>query len=199
MWDQRYDREDYLFGTEPSRFLRAEADRLTPGLKALAVADGEGRNSVFMAERGLRVIAMDSSPVGLAKARRLAAERGVEVDFREADLRAWDWEPAAFDLVAAIFIQFAEPAFRDAIFAGMVRTLKPGGLLLLHGYTPEQIAHGTGGPRAVENLYTEEMLRAAFSSLEILRLESYEAEIREGEGHAGLSALVDLVARKPLA
>lgn len=197
MWDERYATQDYVFGTEPSGFLVRHSGLLTPGAKALAVADGEGRNSVFMAEKGLHVTAMDSSEKGLDKARRLAVERKVAVDFRLADLKTWTWEPEAYDAVAAIFIQFAAPDFREEIFDGIERTLKPGGLLLLHGYTPRQLAYGTGGPSAVENLYEPDMLAKRFGSWEFLRLEEYTAELDEGAGHSGTSALVDLIARKP--
>jgi SAM-dependent methyltransferase len=140
---------------------------------------------------------MDSSEKGLEKARRLAAEKEVAVDFRLADLKSWPWEPDAYDVVAAIFIQFAAPEFREEIFDGIERTLKPGGLLLLHGYTPRQLAYGTGGPSAVENLYEPDMLRQRFGSWDILRLEEYTAELAEGAGHSGTSALIDLIARKP--
>lgn len=197
MWDKRFDTPDYLFGTEPADFLKRNADLLTPGQTVLAVADGEGRNSVFLASRGLHVTAMDNSTVGLEKARRLARERNVEVDFRLADLDAWPWTPEAYDVVAAIFIQFADPDFRARIFDGIERTLKPGGLLLLHGYTPEQIAFGTGGPPYPENLYTREMLQTRFGDWDILRLEAYEADLDEGPGHSGRSALIDLIARRP--
>jgi cyclopropane fatty-acyl-phospholipid synthase-like methyltransferase len=198
MWDQRFDRDDYLYGTEPSQFLVAQTDLLQPGLQALAVADGEGRNAVYMAELGLKVTAMDSSQVALAKAHKLALARSVQIDFQQADLQHWRWSPEAYDLVAAIFIQFAEPALRADIFAGMQQTLAPGGWLLLHGFTPDQLNHGTGGPPCAELLYTPELLREAFAGLEILRLETYELELQEGDGHAGHSALIDLVARKPL-
>ncbi|MDE2586228.1 MAG: class I SAM-dependent methyltransferase, partial [Betaproteobacteria bacterium] len=110
---------------------------------------------------------------------------------------AWEWPEAAYDLVVAMFIQFAGPAERDVLFAGMQRALKPGGHLLLHGYTPKQLEYRTGGPGAVENLYTPEMLRAAFSGLEIEELREYEADLAEGQAHRGISALIDLVARKP--
>ncbi|WP_462321992.1 SAM-dependent methyltransferase [Halochromatium sp.] len=198
MWDQRFDRDDYLYGTEPSQFLVAQSDLLQPGLRALTVADGEGRNAVYMAERGLKVTAMDSSQVALDKAHKLASARSVQVDFQHADLQHWPWSPEAYDLVAAIFIQFAEPALRADIFAGMQQTLAPGGWLLLHGFTPDQLNYGTGGPPCAELLYTPELLRDAFTGLEILRLEAYELELQEGDGHAGHSALIDLVARKPL-
>ncbi|MGG7644513.1 SAM-dependent methyltransferase [Rhodovulum sp. YNF3179] len=197
MWNDRYDRPDYLFGTAPAVFLTEQAEWLRPGLRALAVADGEGRNSVYMAGQGLDVVAFDAAEVGLDKARRLAAARGVTVDFRLSDIESWDWDAAPYDLVVAIFIQFADPALRARIFEGMTRALAPGGVLLLHGYRPEQVDYGTGGPPLRENMYTEEMLRVAFADLEILRLESYDREVQEGEGHSGMSALIDLVARKP--
>lgn len=197
MWDERFDRPDYLFGTEPAAFLCTQAHLLEPGARALAVADGEGRNSVFLAERGLAVTAMDASPVGVEKARRLAAARGVEVDFRVADIANWDWSAESYDIVAAIFIQFAGPDLRTRIFAGLRKAVRPGGLLMLHGYRPEQLAYGTGGPPHAENMYTETMLREAFGDWQILRLAAHDTEIVEGEGHAGMSALIDLVARRP--
>jgi SAM-dependent methyltransferase len=197
MWNDRYDRPDYLFGTEPAAFLTAEAHRLPAGARVLAVADGEGRNSVWLAGQGHRVTAMDSSDVGLAKARRLADARGVAVDFRLADIDAWDWAPDAWDAVVAVFIQFAGPAMRRRIFEGIRRTLRPGGVLLLHGYAPRQVDYGTGGPPSRENMYTVPMLEQAFAGWEFLRLADYDAEIDEGAGHSGRSALVDLVARRP--
>jgi cyclopropane fatty-acyl-phospholipid synthase-like methyltransferase len=194
MWDERYAGEDYLFGTEPADFLVAHAHLLEPGCRVLAVADGEGRNSVFLAERGLDVVAMDASEVGVAKARALAAERGVSVEFRVADVMSWDWTPNAYDAVVAIFIQFLTPQQRPAVFAGMQRTLRPGGRLLLHGYRPEQVALGTGGPPDPAHMYTEALLRDAFAGMDIERLESYDAVIEEGTGHSGRSALIDLIA-----
>jgi len=197
MWNERYDRQEYLFGTEPNAFLASCADLLVPGQSALAVADGEGRNSVWLASRGLAVTAFDASTVGLEKARRLADQRQVTVDYCEAAVEDWDWTPAHFDVVAAIFIQFAGPDLRSRIFAGMKRTVKPGGLILMQGYRPEQLAYGTGGPKEPENLYTRALLEEAFADFEILRLEEHDSEVREGPGHAGLSALIDLVARRP--
>jgi SAM-dependent methyltransferase len=134
--------------------------------------------------------------VALAKARKLAAERGVTLRTEEADLATWRWPEAGFDLVVAIFIQFAAPALRERIFAGLKRALRPGGLLLLQGYRPKQLEYKTGGPPLVENLYTEELLRAAFADLEIVSLRSHDDVIHEGTGHDGMSALIDLVARK---
>ncbi len=196
MWNERYSKAGYLFGTEPAQFLRDHAGYLTAGAKVLAVADGEGRNSVFMAQNGLDVVAMDGSYIAIEKARALAMARDVKVDFVEADIAHWDWAEGQYDLVVAVFIQFVGPEQRDQIFAGMKRTLKPGGVLMLHGYTPEQIELGTGGPPQIENMYTVEMLQKAFSDFEVRELRAYERHVDEGEGHSGTSALIDLVARK---
>lgn len=198
LWDDRYRTDEFVFGSAPAQFLTGLTDLFEPGASALVVADGEGRNSVYLAERGLDVTAMDVSQVGVDKARGLAADRGVSVGYRIADVLAWEWEPDAYDLVVAVFIQFLSPEQRERVFAGMCRTLKPGGRLLLHGYRPEQLAYGTGGPPIAEHLYTEELLRGAFADLEIERLAAYDIELDEGPGHAGMSALIDLAARKPL-
>jgi 2-polyprenyl-3-methyl-5-hydroxy-6-metoxy-1,4-benzoquinol methylase len=195
-WNERFAREGYVFGTSPNEFLKRETHRLAPGQSVLAVADGEGRNSVWLAKNGLRVDAVDGSSVAIEKARRLAGMEGVSIAFEEADLETWTWPRSTYDAVIAIFIQFAGPALRAHIFEGMKKALKPDGLLLMEGYRPEQIAYGTGGPRIAENLYDEPMLQRAFAEMEILHLLSYDAEIHEGEGHSGRSALIDLVARK---
>jgi SAM-dependent methyltransferase len=197
MWDQRYATTEYVFGTEPAAFLPRFRDLLEPGAETLVVADGEGRNSVYLAEQGLHVTAMDVSDIGVEKARNLAAARGVTVDFKVADILTWDWVPDAYDLVVAVFIQFLDPQQRATVFEGIHRTLRPGGRLLLHGYRPEQIRYGTGGPRVPSHLYDEALLADAFSDLTIEVLRSYDAHLEEGAGHAGMSALVDLVATKP--
>ncbi len=196
MWDDRYSTDEYVFGTAPAAFLTRHADVLEPGNSTLVVADGEGRNSVFLAERGLDVTAMDVSEVGVDKARRLAAERGVTVDLLVADILEWEWTPDAFDLVVAVFIQFLDPQQRAVVFDGMQRTLRPGGRLMLHGYRPEQIGYATGGPSDPAHLYDEQLLRDAFADMDIEVLESYDAELTEGAGHAGMSALIDLIATK---
>ena len=165
----------------------------------LCVADGEGRNSVWLARRGHRVDAFDIAELGVRKARNLARGAGVEVNFAVADGDALQWPAMLYDAVVAIFIQFADPAMRGRLFERMVHTLKPGGVLVLQGYTPKQLEYKTGGPPFVENLYTEPMLRTAFAALEILDLREYEAELTEGTQHSGRSALIGLVARKPLA
>lgn len=196
VWDERYAGEAYHFGTEPNAFLATQRDLLRPGMRCLAVADGEGRNGVWLAEQGVAVHAVDSSPVALEKARKLAVQRGVSVEFELADLAQWDCGVARYDMVVGIFIQFAPPGLREAIFERLKQCLKPGGLLLLHGYTPRQLGYKTGGPSQIENLYTESLLRDAFADMEILQLKEYDAVIHEGTGHDGMSALIDLVARK---
>lgn len=196
-WDSVYADEAYVFGTEPNRFLLAQKDRLKPGQQALALADGEGRNGVWLAEQGLDVTSVDFSPIAQAKARRLAEARGVMIRFHEADLEHWDWVEARYDLIAAIFIQFAGPDTRARLFARMKQALKPDGLLILQGYTPRQLDYGTGGPSKAENMYTEPMLREAFADMEILHLQEHDEFIAEGYKHHGMSALIDLVARKP--
>jgi len=196
-WNERFADPGYIFGTAPNRFLEAEAGRLPPAARVLDVACGEGRNAVWLAARGHDVVGLDISPLALEKARRLAAERGVTVRFEEADLRTFEWGEGEFDAIVCIFIQFAAPAVRARLFEGFARALKPGGLLLLQGYTPKQLEFKTGGPGTLENLYTPEMLREAFAAWQIERLEAYEMELAEGTKHVGMSALVDLVARRP--
>lgn len=196
MWNERFAADDYVFGKEPNAFLVRQRDRFAPGMKVLAVADGEGRNGVWLAEQGLDVLSMDGSQVALDKAEKLAKERNVPLRTQCADWREWAWPEEAFDAVVAIFIQFTGPEDRALMFERMKRALKPGGLLFLHGYRPEQLAYGTGGPKAVENLYTEPMLREAFADMQILEMRAYDAAIEEGTGHRGMSALIDLVARK---
>ena len=195
-WNARFAADGFVFGTEPNVFLASQRGRLAPGMSALCVADGEGRNSVWLAKQGLEVTAFDFSPVGLAKAMKLAQQNGVEVDYRQADVNEWDWDAARYDVVVAIFIQFVSPAQRSRMFEGMIRALKPGGLLILQGYRPEQLRYATGGPKRVENLYTEPLLREGFAALEIVHLASHDEVVDEGAGHKGMSALIDLVAQR---
>jgi len=196
-WNARFAGPEFHFGRVPNAFLAREAARLARGQSVLCVADGEGRNGVFLAARGLDVTAFDIAANGVAKARALAAEQGVHIDVREADIRDWDWDARTYDAVVAIFIQFLTPAERPAVFRGMQQAVAPGGLLLLEGYRPEQVGFRTGGPGNTQHLYTREWLEATFRGWTTLRLDAYDAEINEGHGHAGMSALIDLVARKP--
>jgi SAM-dependent methyltransferase len=195
-WDARFAAADYIFGKEPNVWLAQHSDLLIPGGSALAVADGEGRNSVWLAQRGMQVDAFDISPVGVDKARQLASAVGVDVNFSVSDCDDWRWSSNHYDVVAAIFIQFADPLTRKRLFNRMVESLKPGGVLLLQGYTPKQLDYKTGGPPLVDHLYTEELLRAEFSGMDIIELTSYDDVLREGTQHSGQSALIGLVAKK---
>ena len=194
-WNARYASEDYVFGRAPNAFLVREVNRLPRAARILCVADGEGRNGVWLAQLGFDVHAIDISEVGLAKAQLLAAEAKVSIQFELADVLAWAWPTAAYDAVVATFIQFAGPPDRSRLFSMMRLALKPGGLLLLHGYRPEQVALGTGGPPQIENMYVEPLLRAEFRDMKIEYLHAYDAVLEEGAGHRGPSALIDFVAR----
>lgn len=197
-WNRRYAAEEFVFGTRPNAFLAAQRDRLLPGMRALCVADGEGRNSAWLAKQGLVVTAFDFSPAGLAKARRLAERCGVQVDYRLSDVADWDWDAAPqYDVVVGIFVQFASPPERQRMFEGMKRALSPGGILILQGYRPEQIEYATGGPKRRENMYDEALLRESFADLEILHLVAHDDLVDEGAGHSGMSALIDMVGRRP--
>lgn len=198
-WSARYRDvgDDYLFGTAPNKFLASQAGLFGPGMRVLSVADGEGRNAVWLAEQGCEVSATEISRVAQEKCAKLAHGRHVAVNLVQADILNWTWPQAEFDAVVGIFIQFATPGERPRLFDGMKGAVKPGGLLLLQGYTPKQLDYKTGGPSAVENLYTGALLREAFADWEVILLREHEDVIEEGSAHAGRSALIDLVARKP--
>lgn len=196
LWDERYAIDDYFYGTRANDFLVSQSALLTSGQSCLAAADGEGRNGVWLAEQGLQVRSVDHSEVARVKAQKLARERQVSIDFEQADLLQWNWGEDRFDIVVAIFVQFVSGVQRDFLFEQMQHCLKPGGLLLIQGYTPRQLDFKTGGPSQLENLYTEEMLRNAFSKLDIVHLREHDDVIREGVGHNGMSALIDFVGRK---
>lgn len=197
-WQTRFSAPGYLFGKEPNAFVKRNADLIKSkaGGRALSIADGEGRNGVFIAECGLNVLSLDFSPTAQEKARQLAAERGVKIQTEIADLATWKWPTEAFDLIAGIFFQFTPPELRTKVFANIKKALKPGGILLIEGYGPKQLEYKTGGPSQIENLYTPQLLRDAFADLSNIDVKEYDAEVDEGAGHAGMSALVDLVGRK---
>ena len=196
-WDARFGGPEFLFGTAPNAYLASQRALLATGKTALAVADGEGRNSVWLAQQGLLVDAFDISPVGVAKADELARRAGVSVNLHVCDCDCWVWQPEAYDVVAAVFVQFAGPEMRRRLFAGMVSTLKPGGYLIVQGYTPKQLDYKTGGPGLLDHLYTGDTMREAFAALEIVELREYDSVLGEGTQHVGPSALLGMVARKP--
>jgi SAM-dependent methyltransferase len=195
-WNARFARDDYLFGEEPNAFLRKHAHWIKPAGSVLCVADGEGRNSVWLAEQGHQVTSFDFAPNALAKAKRLAQSRHVSVDQQLGDAYSWPWSVRPYDALVAVFIQFLPPHRRDDAFAGMMSAIKPGGVFLLEGYRPEQVDYRTGGPPKREHMYTREWLERTFSGWKMLVLDDYDAEIHEGHAHDGMSALIDLVAKK---
>jgi SAM-dependent methyltransferase len=196
-WQERYATDEYRFGTAPNVFLASQAKLLPKSGKALAVADGEGRNGVWLAEQGLDVVSLDFSPAAQTKARALAAERGVKVAFIEADVHAWDYPQSAFDVVVEIFAQFSPPAQRAIKWRCMRRALKSGGVLIVQGYTPKQLQFGTGGPKQLDHLYTRTMLEREFGDFRDLQMVEEEREMHEGASHAGMSAVIGLTATKP--
>lgn len=207
-WDARFAKDGYLFGTDPNAFLVSEFHRIAPAGLVLAVADGEGRNGVWLAQQGFRVHAIDASSVAIEKAKSLARSRGVAIAteftsiqsgsifFEQVDVLNWAWPIEQYDAVVAIFIQFASPAVRGRLFADMSAAIKLEGILLMEGYHRRQLGYGTGGPSALEQLYDTALLRDAFADLDLVVLRDYDQEIDEGHGHKGTSALVDLVAHK---
>ena len=198
-WNERYRAsDDYLFGKAPNAFLERQRARFKPNMTVLAVADGEGRNGVWMAEQGCEVWSVDAAPAGSERARALAKERGVALHVITRDIMEWDWAAQQFDAVVGIFFQFANPKMRAAIFAGMQQAVKPGGLLLLEGYGLKQLEYKTGGPGDAENLYTPAIVREAFSAMKFEVLLEYDASHSEGARLQGISALVDMVATKAL-
>jgi SAM-dependent methyltransferase len=165
--------------------------------RALAVADGEGRNGVWLAEQGLDVVSLDFSPSAQAKAAQLARERGVKMTIELGDVHKWVYPMAAFDVVCDIFTQFSTPAERARKWAGMKQSLKPGGLLILIGYTPKQLEYATGGPKELVKLYTRELLEGAFGGFRDVTIGQEELVMHEGTSHAGRSAVIHLTAQKP--
>jgi SAM-dependent methyltransferase len=195
MWDQRYGGADYLFGTAPNDFLATAVQDLTPG-KTLCLADGEGRNGVFLAGIGHYVTSLDASAVGLEKAQLLATQRGVSLQTRLADLTTEDLGDSTWDLIVSIF--FHLPDFkRRALHQRIVRALRPGGRIVLEAYTPAQLGLKTGGPSRQEMLMTLPLVLEDFSGLQVIHGIERERDIVEGTGHAGRSAVVQLIAEKP--
>lgn len=193
-WDARYAEPEYLFGTEPNDFLREVTPLLPPG-RALCLADGEGRNGVWLAQQGHAVTSVDLSQAGLAKATRLAAERGVTIEAVHADLETFAIEPGAWSVIVAIFVHLPPP-LRVRVHRAAARGLAPGGMFVLEAYRPEQLAHGTGGPSDVEKLMDLKALRAELPGLDWVIARELERDVREGTRHVGRSAVVQLLARR---
>jgi SAM-dependent methyltransferase len=187
VWDQNFSVAGFKYGTAPNAFLVAQAHRLRPGSEVLLPGEGEGRNSVWLAQQGHRVTAMDGSRVGLQKARQLAAERGVALQTVLGDLADWAPAPASFDAVVLTFVHLP-PAIRAAAHRRLAGALRPGGVLLLEAFHPLQLHHSSGGPRDAAMLYTPELLLSDFAGLLVQALAWHgEVALDEGPGHQGLA------------
>ena len=194
-WDERFSCEHYVYGEKPNAFLVRHASLLAPGARILVPGDGEGRNGVWLAGMGMNVLSVDSSAVGLAKAKRLAGRHGVAIETQCADLAAWEWPSSEFDAVVAIFLHLP-PETCPSIHAAMLRALKPGGLIILQAFRPEQLGFGSGGPKDVSRLYTAALLGADFADADILVNEEALVTLDEGPLHRGPAATVGFVGRR---
>jgi SAM-dependent methyltransferase len=197
MWDQRYHQPDYVYGTQPNDFLLSVASQLPHG-KLLSLGEGEGRNAVYLAGLGHEVTAVDASAVGLEKARRLAAERGVRLTTLTADLRDFEIQPESWDTVISIFCH-VPAAIRVPLHQAVVRGLKPGGIFVLEAFTPRQLGMGTGGPATLEMLMTLAGLRQELAGLRFIQTTELDREVVEGKFHTGLAAVVQVMGVKETA
>ncbi len=194
-WDERYAAPEYVYGTEPNDFLLAVACQIPTG-RVLCLAEGQGRNAVFLARRGHDVVAVDQSPVGLRRARELADAAGVSITCVTADLAEYAIARDAFVGIVAISMHLP-PALRHRVYRGAVEGLRPGGVVILEAYTPRQLGRGTGGPPVEELLVPPKAVVEGFAGLDFLLFQEVEREISEGAYHHGPSATVQLLARKP--
>lgn len=192
-WNERYEKEQYAYGTEPNTFLMSQQHRLRPGMRALAVGDGEGRNGVWLAQQGLKVLSVDLSVAGLEKAQVLAQTKNVSIQTQEVDLSTWQWPRHTFDVVVAIYLHFP-PNLRTRMHQAMVSALCPEGLLIIEAFTPDQLTYQkqyqSGGPPRPEMLYSKVMLAQDFKELSIVELSETTVELQEGTYHRGLAAVV---------
>jgi SAM-dependent methyltransferase len=194
MWDERYSAKEYAYGTEPNTFLTASFQHLPKG-RVVSLAEGEGRNAVFLAQQGYTVTGVDGSEVGLAKAKALADSRGVAAHWVHADLAYYELDEDAWDGIVSIFCPLP-PAIRQALYRKVLAALKPGGVFLLEAYTPAQIQHGTGGGKSVELMQTAASLRAELPGLDFVHLVELERDVVEGVFHTGLGAVVQAIGVK---
>ena len=194
-WDERYGDDEFAYGTAPNDFLVETVDYLPPGGRILLPADGEGRNSVWLAEQGFRPVAVDFSAAGLEKARALAADRGVTIETVQADLTDWEWPEEEYDGVVAIFCHLP-PEHRRRLHRAMLAALRPGGRLLLEAYHPDQLNYRTGGPPVAELLYSREAIEEDFTDATILAIAEKVRPVHEGRYHHGEGAVIQLVAER---
>lgn len=194
MWDKRYDTDDFVYGTEPNDFLAQHYQEIPAG-RVLCLAEGEGRNAVFLARQGYQVTAVDASATGLAKAAKLAEQQGVELEIIHADLAGFDPGIEKWEGIVSIFCHLP-PSVRQNVHARLAAALKPGGVLLLEAYTPAQLQFGTGGPPDAEMMMNRERLCNEIQGLTFRYLQETERDIIEGKGHTGRGAVVQAIAIK---
>lgn len=192
MWDERYSNDDYFYGTEPNQFLAQNSDRLS-GKKILCLAEGEGRNAVWLARKGFDVTGVDGSAEGKNKALKLAAQHDVSIEYQVADLASYDLGIEQWDGIVSIFCHLP-PALRKSVHQRVVRALKPGGVLLLEAYTPKQLPLGTGGPKDEAMMMTVTSLEQELNGLHFNHLAEVKRKIIEGTGHTGTGAVVQAIA-----
>lgn len=193
MWDERYSTEEYAYGTKANAFLKSHANSLPKG-KVLSLAEGEGRNAVFLAKAGYQVTAVDGSAVGLAKAEKLAKQNDVELELIHADLTQFDMGENAWHGIISIFFPLSAE-FRKPLHSKVMRALKPGGVYLLEAYTQKQVQYGTGGGKNAELMQDKQSLSEELKGLEFKHLQELERDVVEGEYHTGLASVVQLIAR----
>jgi len=194
MWDERYREPEPVYGTRPNSYLEKQSSRFMPAGRIFVPADGYGRNGHWLARQGFAVHTVDLSPVGVERSRKTAREAGLTLTIEQADLSSWNWPAAEFDGVASIFLHLP-PELRNKIHPAMLRALKPGGILIIEAFTPEQLQFHSGGPKDASLLYTADLLREDFAGAEVLELEEVKVDIDEGTKHSGLSAVVHGVFR----
>jgi len=194
MWDERYSEPEPMYGTHPNEYLKKHSARLKSAGKILVPADGYGRNGHWLARQGFSVHTVDLSSVGVERSRRNAKEAGLTLKIEQADLMTWLWPVSEYDGVAAIFLHLP-PEMRNKIHPAMLRALKPGGILILEAFTPDQLQFQSGGPKDASLLYSAEMLRKDFAGAEVLELEEAKIHLDEGHKHSGMSAVVHGVFR----
>lgn len=195
-WDERFENKEYIFGVKPNEFLKSQRSLFGREAKVLAVADGEARNGVWLAECGCDVTSLDISSVAQRKAMSLARARQVTLDFVLADALSWNYPLDTYDCVVCIFIQFSDPSERKALFSNIERTLKKGGRLVLQGYGLDQLSYQSGGPGKRENLYSVPLLQDLLRDWQMELIEEYESVLDEGPKHQGMASLISVVARK---
>lgn len=193
-WDERYANSEYIYGKEPNTFLKQHIDDLPQG-HILSLAEGEGRNAVFLAKRGRQVSAVDSSSVGLEKAARLAEENAVSVEFIQADLGEFEMPAQAYNGIVSIFCHVSPPA-RSSLYSQLSKAIKPGGIFLLEAYTPEQVGRGTGGPPVVEFTNTLAEMKTYLQDFDLLLAEEIEREVIEGTHHTGMGSVLQIIAKR---